>query len=122
MLNTGAVRYEYLSRDTFSYRIIPFQKKSGPFYVPNTTSEGFSLGLINSRENNTKETMEALIYEIFIKEKLLDNEKEINPFGSVYLCNLQPDGVDYSRIEKIKLFENITDISDSISFNDGMDD
>lgn len=62
------------------------------------------------------------MYEILIKEKLLENEWDINPFGSIYLCDLQPDNVDYSRIEKIKMFANIEDLSDSISFNDGMDD
>jgi hypothetical protein len=118
MHNTGALRREDTSRDTSSYRIIPFPKKSGSFYFPTTTSSG----LINSGENTTKETIEALVYEIFIKEKLLDNEKEINPFGSIYLCDLQPDSVDYSGIEKIKMFKNIKDLSDSISFHDGMDD
>jgi hypothetical protein len=87
-------------------------------YFQNNTS----LGLIDSKEQSTKESIEAIVYEILVKEKLLENEQDINPLDSIYLCDLRPDIVDYSRIENIKIYANITDLSDSISFNDGMDD
>jgi hypothetical protein len=40
----------------------------------------------------------------------------------ISLNDLKPDVIDYSYIEKIKDFSNIKDVSDTIHFNDGMDD
>ncbi|MDR1211726.1 MAG: hypothetical protein LBK40_05800 [Spirochaetaceae bacterium] len=118
MTNSAALKYADAFQDTSSARIFSFPRKVGPSYMPNTTSSG----LIDSKEYHTKEAIEAVVYEILIKERLFEKERDINPFGSIYLCDLQPDVVDYSRIEKIKMFENIKDVSDSIFFDDGMDD
>ena len=59
---------------------------------------------------------------IQVNDKIFSNEAEVNPFGAIYLCDLQPDNINYSHIEKIRYFSNITDVSDSIYFNDGMDE
>jgi hypothetical protein len=69
-----------------------------------------------------KESIEADVYEILIKEILMARDQDINPFGSIFLCDLKPDDVDYSVIKKIKTFAKIKDLSDSIYFDDGMDD
>jgi hypothetical protein len=118
MPNSVALKYADAFQDTSSSRIFLFPRKAGPSYLPNTTSSG----LIDSKEYRTKEAIEAVVYEILIKEKLFEKDRDINPLGSIYLCDLQPDIVDYSGIEKIKMFENIKDVSDSIFFDDGMDD
>jgi hypothetical protein len=57
-----------------------------------------------------------------IKERILGKTQDANPFGSLYLCDLKPDIIEFATIDQIKLFSNIRDISDTITFNDGMDD
>jgi hypothetical protein len=113
-----AARYVDIARDNSSCKIIPFPKRTGIDHIYNTTSSG----LINSKDTITKEAIEAIVYEILIKEKLIRQERYINPFGSVYLCDLKPDSIDYAAVERIKLFSEIKDLSDTISFNDGMDE
>jgi hypothetical protein len=117
MSNESVVKYANTSSDSTSCRVIPFPKRTGIDFA-NTSSSG----LIDSTDQITKETIEAIVYEILIKEKLLKKEQDINPFGSIYLCDLKPDNIDYTKIKKIKIFANIQDLSDSIFFNDGMDD
>jgi hypothetical protein len=112
------VKYSHTSRESTLCRIIPFPQKMGMGSVPRTDSSG----LIGAQDQKSKEEIEAMLYEILIKEKLLRGEQDINPFGPVYLCDLKPDEIDHARIERIKMFAAIEDLSDSISFNDGMDD
>jgi hypothetical protein len=104
--------------DNASCRVAPFAKRTGTDHIPTTASPA----LINSKDTITKEAIEVIVYENLINEKLLIQDHDINPFGSIYLCDLKPDNVDYTVIEKIKMFSKIEDLSDSISFNDGMDD
>ena len=102
-----------------SGRVIPFpnRKEKSTFFTNRSN------GIIEPRHYNiTKEYIESLVYEILINEKIVANKTDINPFGAIYLCDLQPDNIDHSYIEKIRCFSNINDISDSIYFNDGMDD
>jgi hypothetical protein len=106
------------NKDSSTRRIIPFPNRRQ--YSASYASR--SIGIIESQGYNTKEDIEAKIYEFIINKNLLENEKETNPFGSIYLCDLKPDKIDYSYIEKIKIFSNIKDLSDTIHFNDGMDD
>ena len=107
------------THNSSSGRVFPFPNRGRPstFYTNRST------GIVEPRYNyNTKEAIESLVYEILINEKILANEAETNPFGAIYLCDLQPDKIDHSYIEKIKYFSRINDISDSITFNDEMDD
>jgi hypothetical protein len=109
-----------------SFGKFPFPA-NGRYHARNTTSSGFitSNNVMNSKELNTeivKKLIESFIYEVFIKEKTLNNERDVNSFGSIYLCDLQPDYIDKSMIEKIRKFADVRDLSDSIFFDDGMDD
>lgn len=117
MANEAILKYVNTSSDNVSCRIIPFPKRSGIDFS-NTSSSG----LIDSKDRITKETIESIVYEIFLKEELLKKGQDINPFGSIYLCDLKPDNIDYAKIKEIKVFAHIQDLSDSIFFNDGMDD
>jgi len=102
-----------------SVRVLPFLNRNRP----STSYTNRSTGIIEPiNRYNTKESIESLVYEILINENIIAAETGINPFGAVYLCDLQPDNVNYSYIEKIKSFNGINDISDSIYFDDGMDD
>ena len=88
MPNEAIVKYANTSSDNISCRIISFPKRLG-----NGFSNTSSSGLIDSKDQITKETIEAIIYEILIKEELLKKEQNINPFGSIYLCDLKPDNI-----------------------------
>jgi len=116
MVNTALLQNDYSNNS--SRRIIQFPNRSRH----STLSTNRSAGFFESKYYHTKESIESLVYEILINEKILNNDNEINPFGSIYLCDLQPDKVDQSCIEKIIYFSNINDVSDTIFFNDGMDD
>jgi len=118
MLNSNILlQHEDIFRHNSSSRIIPYINRNRS----STLLRNRSTGIIESKIYNTKESIEAIIYEILINEKVLANEKT-DPFGAIYLCDLQPDTIDYSYIEKIRYFSKIRDVSDSIHFNDGMDD
>jgi hypothetical protein len=117
--NDTLLKNKDFPNNSSSGRVIPFpnRRRHSTFFANRST------GITEPGNNyNTKESIESLVYEILINEKILANEIEINPFGAIYLCDLQPDNIDHLYIEKIRYFSNINDISDSIFFNDGMDD
>ena len=58
-----------------------------------------------------------------IREDLLSQNKIDDPFGALYICDLQPDRVNRTDLMMLsRLASRIHDLSDEISFNDGMDD
>ena len=117
--NSALMQNQDFYNNNSSVRILPFLNRNRP----STSYTNRSTGIIERiNRYNTKESIESLIYEILINENLIESETGINPFGAIYLCDLQPDNINYSYIEKIKNFNNINDVSDSIYINDGMDD
>jgi hypothetical protein len=119
---TNNTTYQYSTESSQGYladNIIPFPNLTkNNSKMSMTTSFGFT----RSENAYIKELIESIVYEVMIKEKILGKTQDVNPFGSLYLCDLKPDIIDFTTIDQIKLFSNIRDISDTITFNDGMDD
>mgnify|MGYP003564686392 CR=1 FL=1 len=69
-----------------------------------------------------KHIIEGKISEILIN--LINSEPMINenPFGSIYLSALMPDDLNQKDVNHLKVLSDITDLSNSITFDDGWDD
>ena len=45
-----------------------------------------------------------------------------DPFGAVYLADLKPDVIPWQTVSTLRSLYHVKDLSDSISFDDGLDD
>lgn len=105
-------------------KIIPFPAESGnttsAASLPDNLVEEIFLNKIFNEK--VKYIVEGRMSEILIN--LINSEpmKNENPFGSIYLSELMPDELSHEDINHLTVLSNITDLSDSITFDDGWDD
>jgi hypothetical protein len=105
---------------TSENRVIPFPKKQ---VAPTTDSLSTGLTNIGHLSREVKEYIEGIVYSAMIRDSLLSHSKLSDPFGALYICDLQPDKINRNDIVTLtRLSAKIRDLSDEISFNDGMDD
>lgn len=69
-----------------------------------------------------RNVLEAYVFERIMAEQLDRYLVQDDPFGSVYLADLQPDLIERSEVKQITLLSKIEDRSDELSFDDGWDD
>lgn len=69
-----------------------------------------------------KSIVEANIAEYLVKQLATESPKIDDPFDAIYIAALMPDRVHPTALQRVNVFEHIQDISEQISFNDGLDD
>ncbi len=69
-----------------------------------------------------RNVLEAYVFETIMAEQLDRYLVQDDPFGSVYLADLQPDLIEKSDVKQITFLSKIKDRSDELSFDDGWDD
>ena len=105
---------------TSENRIIPFRKKQLSSKTDSLSSVFTSMDII---EPEVKNYFEGIVYSAMIRDALLSLTRIDDPFGALYICDLQPDRLNRKDFMLLShLASRIRDLSDEISFNDGMDD
>ncbi len=73
-------------------------------------------------EQGVKEMVEGKMAEFVFRVFREASMGTDSPFGSIYISDLTPDLFDARHLAMIKTFENIEDLSESISFDDHWED
>ncbi len=73
-------------------------------------------------EEKLKDLVEGYIADYLLNLNLLSQSIIDDPFDAVYIADLQPDSTHISTTNELNSLKNIVDLSESISFNDGLDD
>lgn len=72
-------------------------------------------------ESKIKSTFEGLIDDYVIRARESADDEE-SSFDAVYLADLQPDIINPETVSELESFSHITDLSESILFEDEVDD
>jgi len=107
---------------TGTAEVISFPQKAS-----DTTSAGSVDVPINPFDNpeyeeHFKDIVESAVIEAWIKSCIFGNQEVDNPFDAIYLAELPPDNVHNDDLDRINRYTSIEDLSDTIIFNDGLDD
>ena len=92
---------------------------------PNSTTELPFLKYlsVHKKIEDIKNMVESKILELVVNDDISSRDISNNPFDSIYLCDLKPDTVEKNDIEHIRMLsEKITDKSNELIINDGLDD
>jgi len=94
----------------------------------NTPSSGFLGTLIANAlsnpevEKNLKSIIEAAIVDASIRAVMSNIARQDNPFDAIYISELKTDSITKKAIHTINNLNDIEDLSNHISFNDGWDE
>jgi len=112
-MSTASISAPRYSTDTGS-NVIDFHKFRG--YLVDAVVRDRRLA------ERARNALEAYVFERIMAEQLDRYLVQDDPFGSVYLADLQPDLIEKSDVKQITLLSKIEDRSDELSFDDGWDD
>jgi hypothetical protein len=73
-------------------------------------------------QEHLKEAIEAWVAEAYMTLRVRRPFQEDNPFDEVYISILRPDRIEGSDIDSIMQYFHIRDLSDQITFADGLDE
>ncbi len=110
---------EYTDENNTSYNIIDLTSST-------EASESLILNLgdlhhLDQIASSLKPIIENYIFNYYFKYLKRVMASEDNPFDEVYLSKFTPDDIYTDDIISIKSYQNIHDLSDQISFDDGLD-
>jgi hypothetical protein len=96
--------------------------------TPSSTSETSGESLLSSAltnsdtEDRLKKIVEAAVFDVWAKTRLLDIKRFDDPFDAIYISELRADPIVSADIERISTYANIIDLSDTINFEDDWED
>jgi hypothetical protein len=102
--------------------VIPFRRHQPVQFASEPPALGVAAALADI-ESRMKSAIESIVADAYITDQLrLRSEQVENPFDAVYLSRLTPDPIGPQDIQHLMAYAHVEDLSDSIGFNDGLDD
>ncbi len=110
---------EYTDENITSFSILDLTSSTEAIETKNVNLN--DLYHLDQNTSSLKPLIENYILNYYFKYLKRIMASEDNPFDEVYLSKLVPDEISTDDIISIKSFINIQDLSDQISFDDGLD-
>lgn len=115
--------YSEVLSTTSENRILSFPVKANYFATNSLLSDTFGIENKSFEVKELKELIEGIVFSAMIRETQISQSKLSDPFAALYICDLQPDRINQSDLTLLtKISTKIRDLSDELTFNDGMDD
>lgn len=121
-MNIGPVREETTSTGYGTVVLFPGVTDVSSSQTPFAAHVARQVLSYPSFQEHVKSFVEGSVAEYLLKRMATEATKMDDPFGAIYLSELKPDLVRRNDVNRIRRFSHIRDISDDISFTDGLDD
>ena len=114
---------EYDDSKSSPNNLIPFPLNTTSSTLETSVESLLSDALANPEtEAHLKGIVEAAVLDAWVKTRLLDIERVDDPFDAIYISELRADPIVSADIKQIRMYADIIDLSNTISFDDEWED